>query len=227
MNLVKCDLGHYYDGDKYTACPHCAKAQGGDPGTETKPLEGKGGTMKMCPNGHYYDTSRYSSCPSCNHQTGGDDTTVPLKPAKEQKEVPDEDLGDATIMLDALKNGTNPVVGWLVCVAGIDKEVGKSFELHADKNFIGRSPASSVCLSDTSISRERHAVIIYEPHEKIFFAQPGESSKLYYINGKVVLGNVELKAFDALELGKTKLIFVPFCGEKFSWDGLTEKEDEK
>lgn len=220
MNLVKCDSGHYYDGDKYATCPHCAKENSGQSGEEgTLPLES---TMKTCPRGHYYDSSKYSTCPQCAQEkkTGGTVDTVPITQQKTED--------DETIMLDALKNGSNPVVGWLVCVGGIERETGKSYELHSDKNFIGRSPVSNICLSgDTSISRERHAVIIYEPHEKIFFAQPGESSKLYYINGKVVLGNVELKAYDSIELGKTKLVFVPFCGEKFSWDSLTKSEDEK
>ena len=57
---------------------------------------------------------------------------------------------------------------------------------------------------------EKHAIIIYEPHERTFIAQPGESSELYYLNGKVVLNNEILKSHDVLEIGSAKLLFGTF-----------------
>ena len=69
-----------------------------------------------------------------------------------------------------------------------------------------------------SVSREKHAVITYVPKQKFFLAQPGESRELFYVNDKVVLENVNLNAKDILEIGRSKFMFVPLCGEKFSWD---------
>ena len=37
MKLVKCNAGHYYDGDKYESCPHCSRV--GQEMAETAPLE--------------------------------------------------------------------------------------------------------------------------------------------------------------------------------------------
>ena len=30
---------------------------------------------------------------------------------------------------------------------------------------------------------------------------------------------MELHAYDELTIGKTKLLFVPLCGERFDWNG--------
>ena len=83
-----------------------------------------------------------------------------------------------------------------------------------------------VCLiGDLSVSRERHAIVIYEPKTKIFIAQAGDSHELFYLNDKVVLNNEALSAYDVLTVGNEKLIFIPLCGEKFCWED-TKKEGE-
>lgn len=230
MNLVRCNAGHYYDGDKYSSCPHCSK-NNQEMDEPTAPAEKRtDGTMVKCAKGHYYDSSQYASCPSCEQEGKNLETTVPFENGsslaeivgKSKKTVFADD--DATISLSMTKKGTEPVVGWLVCVKG--EEVGESYPLKANKNFIGRSANSDVTISgDNSVSREKHAVIIYENHGRVFIAQPGESRELYYINGKVVLNNVQLQAYDILDIGKTRLLFMPLCGEKFCWEDMQEKEE--
>ena len=111
-----------------------------------------------------------------------------------------------------------PVVGWLVCIEGPDR--GRSFNIHEQYNFIGRSPSMDIYLSDgdLTISRERHAVIAYDPEEKIFYFAPADGRGLVRVNGKLVMNQHELKAYDTLSMGKSKFKFVPFCGKEFSWD---------
>ena len=120
---------------------------------------------------------------------------------------------------DQRRETVNPVVGWLVCISG--SNYGKSFCLYSGKNFIGRDVSSNdVGLpGDLSISRIKHAVIIYEPRQRQFFAQPGDAShELFYLNNQVVLSNMILKDRDVLTLGQTSLVFVPFCDERHGWD---------
>jgi hypothetical protein len=31
------------------------------------------------------------------------------------------------------------------------------------------------------------------------------------------MGAIELQPYDRIELGETKVLFVPFCGERFVW----------
>ncbi len=113
--------------------------------------------------------------------------------------------------------GVRPVVGWLVCTEG--SNFGKSFPLYFGRNFIGRSTDMDVCLAgDTAVSRDRHAIIVYEPKARIFFAQAGEGHGLFYLNDQVVLSNVQLHDRDVLTVGQTSLVFVPFCDEHFGWE---------
>jgi len=118
---------------------------------------------------------------------------------------------------------TDPVVGWLVAIEGNNQ--GKDYRLKTGRNFIGRSEAMDVALADdTSVSREKHAIILYEPKGNIFLVQPGDAKELFYLNDKVVLTATEINAYDVLSLGNTKLLFIPCCSEKFTWESI--KSDE-
>jgi hypothetical protein len=110
----------------------------------------------------------------------------------------------------------DPVVGWLVCLAGPDR--GRDFRLHAEKNFIGRSPLMDVCVAgDESVSRDRHATVIFDPKKQTFWTLPGDASGLVYLNGDIVHSPAQMRRDDVLEVGQTKLVLIPFCGEKYSW----------
>ena len=123
---------------------------------------------------------------------------------------------------------TGPVVGWLVCVEG--SHYGKGLPLTFGNNFIGRDTSvdknMNVCLyGDLSVSRDQHAVIAYEPLKREFYASPGKSHELFYLNGSVVLQTVQLKDRDVLTIGKNKLVFVRFCDENYGWIDQEEKKD--
>jgi hypothetical protein len=118
---------------------------------------------------------------------------------------------------EAIPGKADPVVGWLVCLDGPDR--GRDFRLHSEKNFIGRSPAMDVCIpSDDTVSREKHGVVIFDPKKQVFWALPGDSSGLVYLNGEIVHTPTQLSAHDTLEIGQTKLVLIAFCGEKYNWN---------
>jgi hypothetical protein len=120
--------------------------------------------------------------------------------------------------LAGLRN--EPVAGWLVCLEGPSR--GKDYRLHTEKNFIGRGPNMDVILdSDNTVSRERHAVVIFDPKKKTFWALPGEASGLVYLNGDIVNSPAPMKADDVLEVGQTKLVLIPFLGDRYSWSNET------
>ena len=77
---------------------------------------------------------------------------------------------------------------------------------------------------ENSVSRDRHAVIIYEPRERMFIAQPGDSRELFYINDDVVLDNVVLKPYDVISLGKVDMMIIPCCTKEFAWEDLAKEE---
>lgn len=207
-----------------------------------------------CPNGHYYDADKFPSCPHCSN-FGGMATTIPADiedisipstiPADinttPEPTVPDTS-GNSKIITDDSTNpsdiqktigyyeedfGTEPVVGWLVCIDGAQK--GKDYRLISGRNFIGRSKKMDVILEgDPSVSREAHAVVIYEPKSNTYMIQPGVSRELSYLNDQVVLESKAIKVNDVITIGATKLMFIPCCSSKFQWTtDIKDKEDSK
>ncbi len=117
---------------------------------------------------------------------------------------------------------SEPVVGWLVCVKG--SHFGESFNIFSGKNSLGRGTDNLIVISDDqSVSRIKHAWITYEPKKRNFYIAPGESSGLTYLNDELVDRSQIIKAFDIVEIGKTLFVFVPLCGEKFTWDNYIQE----
>lgn len=225
MNMVRCGNGHFYDADKFSSCPHC----GGDVEKNVPDFLTRSDTAAF--SGGLDDEtvgedSVFSSRLDMDtYSTQADTLSGALsgymdndKPTVGPNSIDEDD--EKTIRWS---EGTakEPVVGWLVAVNG--EMMGRSFELRTGKNFIGRGSDMDIVLSgDKSVSRSKHAIILFEPNEKIFMVQPGESRELFYLNGSVVLNAVKVSAYDKISIGTTELLFVPFCGDKFSWTDAKE-----
>lgn len=120
------------------------------------------------------------------------------------------------------KRVADPVVGWLVCISG--NNFGDAFNIYAGKNSIGRSSENRVVIADdNSISRIKHALIVYEPKKRNFYLQPGDSSGLTYLNDEYITESHKLSVHDMIELGDSKFMFIPLCGEAFSWEEYMPK----
>lgn len=219
MNLVRCGKGHFYDADKFDTCPHCLQLMAHEENVTT-PL---------------YSAAKHLTEPLTEYQpqpNGGAEPQSAPAPAADLKEeiqrsvsaAPQEDV-EKTVGYYASLIGIEPVVGWLVCIKG--EYYGDQFRLKSGRNFIGRGPDMDVVLGlDPKVSRSRHAVITYEPRSRTFYVQAGDARELFYLNDNVVLDNAVLKTNDVLTIGDTKLMFIPFCTERFSWDD-EKKEEEK
>jgi hypothetical protein len=114
-------------------------------------------------------------------------------------------------------------VGWLVCIEG--NNLGVDYRLKTGRNFIGRSQGMDVSIAgDDTVSRDRHAIVVYEPKTFAFLMQAGDSKELSYLNDKVVLNPTEMKINDIVTVGNTKLMFIPCCNETFNWDMLGKEK---
>lgn len=121
---------------------------------------------------------------------------------------------------------SSPCVGWLVAIGG--EHIGQDFCLKVGKNFIGREQQMDIPLTgDKSVSRNRHAIVVYEPKQHLYLVQPGESSGLVYKNNEVVLNPVKLEAYDMITVGEVNLLFMPLCGTRFNWSELLEEMSKK
>ncbi|MGB7334695.1 MAG: FHA domain-containing protein [Salaquimonas sp.] len=108
--------------------------------------------------------------------------------------------------------------GWLVITEGPGR--GCTREIYYGMNSIGRGQNERISLDfgDTAISREAHAYIVFDEKQLDFYIQHGGKSNLVRLNGAPVLAPQELKRGDEIEIGSSKLLFVPLCGEDFKWE---------
>ncbi len=200
--------------------------------------------LVRCENGHFYDSERFDECPHCNQTSvstvmqddeGNKEYTMPLSSASGDDSTPSQRLADVVGSAKGDENAqktigyfgaipSEPVVGWLVAIEG--SHFGEDFRLKTGRNFIGRSANMDIVLSgDPSVSRDKHAILLYEPKSNLFLVQPGDSKELFYLNDEVVLTAQKIAAYDILSIGDSKLLFIPCCSDKFNWDMVKPEKE--
>lgn len=109
----------------------------------------------------------------------------------------------------------NPVVGWLAIIAGPGR--GTVLPLSYGVNDIGRGAGAKVRLDfgDPAIALENQAAIIYTAGSRHFYLQSVAAETR--LNGQPGAASVALTSGDLLQLGQTRLRFVPLCGPDFDW----------
>lgn len=236
MNLTKCANGHFYDPEKYASCPYCGNGQ---PASEMKVTASMGEAQRLDNTVSVVDMGELSGQAPSN---GGNGNTVSIETIKkggdknqtsgtnntvvEHPNVVIQNDEQKTVSYFDKAIGSEPVVGWLVCTEG--NNFGEDFKLKSGGNFIGRGREMDISLSgDPSVSRNKHAIVVYEPKNNMFLMQPGESRELSYLNGQVVLSTTQLSAYDVIQVGSTKLMFVPCCSDKFKWDDVQKESEDK
>ena len=177
--------------------------------------------MKQCDNGHFYDENRFDSCPYCQEGAGVGKTVAASSVGKTVAAVPGGAASEAdrgkTVGIIKKKIGIDPAVGFLVCISGPHR--GADYKLVAGRNFIGRAAAMDVALADDdTVSRESHALVTYDAKHNSFSLSPGQGRGITYCNDEQVEMVRPLKAYDVIEVGKSHLLFLPLCGDKFQWN---------
>lgn len=115
----------------------------------------------------------------------------------------------------------DPVVGWLVIVGG--PGIGNYRPIFEGNNAMGRSENQRIPLDfgDDAISSEEQAYIRYDSSDRSFLFVPNlAKTNVVSLNDKRPTGAVELRQMDVIVIGRTQLVFVPFCGTDFDWSEL-------
>ena len=87
------------------------------------------------------------------------------------------------------------------------------------KVYIASGSGADIKLNkDSSVSADCHAVVTYNPAENKFTLSAGTGRGITYLNGNQVDVSAELKADDRIEVGKSELLFIPVCSDKFKWE---------
>jgi len=120
----------------------------------------------------------------------------------------------------------DPVVGWVVVVGG--PGLGSFRPVFEGNNTIGRSPAQRIPIDfgDDAISSEEQAYIRYDSVDRSFLFVPNlAKTNVVQVNDKKPTTAVPLQAMDVITVGRTQLVFVPFCGADFDWSELSEAKE--
>jgi len=219
MELKYCKNGHQYDPSITPECPEC------------NAMSGKAGTIGLDADIHYGESygKTVPLNPSFAANVGKTDRVNPPVGEGGWASFEDYELSTPAKHVDgynptmpigyekAKGSMIQPVVGWLACVKGPEK--GKDYRIHEQNNYIGRGRENDISIpGDPTISRERHAILAYDTRSKAFYFAPSGGQSIVYHNNAPVFNNVVLKAYDQIEIGESKFVFVPLCGENFQWD---------
>lgn len=203
--MKQCENGHIYDEKTHSACPYCNQAGL----SVVRPLEG--GSDLAFPKTTPLDTGSAPDFPKTAPLDAAPAAPVtPAAPARPKREM------SATVALNVSDAGIAPVCGWLVVTEGDNK--GLSFPVHSEKNTIGRGSNFDVNLSfDKAISKEGDAVLTYDSRSRKFFVTLGAGKNNVYHNNALLLTPEEVKDYDVIEAGATKLVFRSFCNDEFTY----------
>lgn len=205
--------------------------------------------IRRCDKGeHTFDDTLHSSCPYCRKTRlttapgAHSDGSVPppiVPPPMNARTTPApgvggggsgrrEDRSKTRVIIGGGSDGAEadfgeimPVVAWLVVING--KGLGKDLRIVPGMNHIGRDKGEILLnFGDESISREKHARLAYDSEESLFLLAHLEGRNLTKVNGKTVMDTYELQAYDQITMGQTQMVFVPLCGQDFSWTPTEE-----
>jgi FHA domain len=170
-----------------------------------------------------------SLAPQNKHEEFAAPPTTRVVRGKAQPEVADTPRTQLVRGKAKVKRGEfeqDPVVGWLVIVGG--PGIGSYRPIYEGNNTVGRSPTQRIPIDfgDETISSEEQAYIRYDSSARSFLFVPNlAKTNVVSLNDKRPTGAVELNQMDVITMGRTQLVFVPFCGTEFDWAELTDAKD--
>jgi hypothetical protein len=147
-------------------------------------------------------------------------------PPKVESDSPRTQLVRGKVQVKRGDFAQDPVVGWLVIVGGAG--MGCYRPIFEGNNTVGRAATQRIPLDfgDDSISSEEQAYIRYDSAARSFLFVPNlAKTNVVSINDKRPTGAVELSQMDVITIGRTQLVFVPFCGAEFDWAELSDAKD--
>ncbi|VWL84905.1 FHA domain-containing protein [Oceanivirga miroungae] len=158
--------------------------------------------FRKCDMGHIISYEK-KECPYCK-----------LVPKNEEENIQDDDILKTKLIVI---NNIKAVVAWLVNISGLEK--GMDYKLKDGRNFIGKSESADVCiLGDENIDETNHFSINYNKKQRNFVITPGKSQSIVYVNKKALYETKPIENFSLIEVSNTKLVFVKFVGDNFSWE---------
>ncbi len=206
MDLRKCKVGHFYDGDKFPECPHCKNnvSERVSKTSERKTVDEK------------KNETRALGSIEEKRQEREEKRQNQRRPIDEEIESNSLEIENKKeIDLPQRKTDLGPVVGWLVGIQG--NEYGRSYELFATSNTIGVATSNIVSIKDSNLCNTSHCIICFDVNSLNFFIDYENSGGKIRVNNYRVSENVYINYMDVIEIGESAYTLIPICKDGFTW----------
>ncbi|MDO5131780.1 MAG: FHA domain-containing protein [Eubacteriales bacterium] len=221
MSFTKCANGHIYDPGIYSSCPYC-NTPVKEINFDSKDNQQKQGTVGFVDMGSTIPLDGGGSSPTIPVHGGfpnpsGPDPD-PNDPFKNPSMPDNRGSGDSngTVVIGAGEGGTIPVAGWLVCLKG--KMRGRSYTLFCKQNTVGRDRKNDAWIQGDNTISGHQANISYDMRHNTFTIVPKTETNTMYLNDEPIYEAARLKEHDMLEMGRSTFVFIPFCGDRYTWN---------
>jgi hypothetical protein len=161
-------------------------------GTEFDPKK----TAVGCPECGYPIRISDQRCPNCDNPLAPDE----FKPPRFASGTVIQGVGNPEKPIDGKK-----LVGFLVTYTQTPS--GDFFPVYEGRNYIGRDSSTNICLPKDEQISGKHLSILYRPIDRKFKFKDEQSSNGTFVNEKLI-DEGELKNFDTIRIGSTKLLFI-------------------
>lgn len=195
MNLARCKKGHYYDGDKYAGCPHCAQKD-----------NVASSTVRMSDNVDLEQTEQKRLVQGKALK----DAVLDALEKKRESEV-------KQIRVKRTVTGNLLPVGIIVEING--NQAGKIHILEMGCNNIGLHDGVISISNNAEQLLEVDATITYHEDRNMFILKSLGGDESVVQVGRIVLReNIMLHPYDKLSIADVQMLFIPICGEHFNWN---------
>lgn len=199
MNIIKCEKGHFYNGDRYKTCPHCEEMQQANvtrPQAAESTSYGNGQSEPKQPvRGYQLDDDMAETVAYRPVANTGDTVAYRPKPKQPENALP---------------------VGWLVAISGL--EYGKQYPVFTCDNFIGSGINNSICVAgDAYVLPEHHCTLSFDFQMQKVVLNMECSMGDVYVNNAPAQESRYLNHLDRIQIGGSIYMLVELCREGFSW----------
>lgn len=146
MKIIQCENYHYYDGDRYEACPYCKEEKG------------------MC----------QTDLPDEEEKTVSQPEEEPEMVTVSFSEETNGEF-DKTIGLYRKPGEVDKVTGWLVCVKGEKRGASWQIG-YGRNSMGRALDMDICFSEDLQVSRKNHCFIVYDERSEEFYAVPGNGT---------------------------------------------------
>ena len=226
--LIKCKNGHFFDNGMFNRCPYCKDGDADELKSEIETLKEQVELLKSQKNEAEERAEDNLNKVKKLTRTLKDEVSKNELLRQEIEElrshIQEEKTGaednfdpDRTIIQSVISE--SKTLGWLAVKT--PQMRGRIFVLKKAMSSIGRGAPGYEAVDvdikwDRNISRGTQAVICYNRTKKTFTLEKKGKSTVYH-NDIPTQTLLNLAPYDCIRLGETEMIFVPLCGDNFSW----------